>query len=211
MTEDGGRKAGVIPRLVLIADGFTDAEVRRRTVEAVQPGRLWLHLRDHAAPDDLFTRSALLLMGQVRAVRPDTMISLNTRAEAARALDVGLHVGTRGPTVADARRQRPDALVSYAAHTLDEAAEAVEQGADAILFSPIFPTRSKPNHPGVGLGALTACCSAVPDTPVFALGGITTERVQSCREAGAYGVAALSGILCAPDPAAAARRYLDIL
>jgi thiamine-phosphate pyrophosphorylase len=113
--------------------------------------------------------------------------------------------------VAEARRQRPDALLSYAAHTSEEAQRAVEQGADAVLFSPIFPTASKPGHAGVGLDALAACCTAMPTALVFALGGITPERVAACCEAGAYGVAILSGILHADDPAAAALRYTEAL
>ncbi|MEM1041353.1 MAG: thiamine phosphate synthase [Bacteroidota bacterium] len=208
-TADGERRA--LPRLVLIADGFTSEAVQRQVLEAVQAGRLWLHLRDHAASDEAFAQAAHALAAQVRAVRPGTLVSVNTRTEVARPLGVGLHVGTRGPSVAEARRRHPGALLSYAAHTPSEARAAAEQGADAVLFSPIFPTTSKPGHLGIGLEALAACCAAVPDTPVFALGGITPARAASCLSAGAYGVAVLSGILRAPDPAAATALYLDAL
>ncbi len=210
MSDNGGPEIG-LPRLVLIADGFTSEAVQQRVVEVVEAVPLWLHLRDHAASDEAFGQAAHVLVQQVRAVRPDSLISVNTRTEVARTLGVGLHVGTRGPTVAEARRQHPDAQLSYAAHMPGEATAAAEQGAAAVFFSPIFPTASKPNHPGAGLDALAACCAGLPDTPVFALGGITPERVPLCRAAGAYGVAVLSGILNASDPTAAARSYLDAL
>ncbi len=200
-----------LPRLVLVADGFTEAAVQRRAVEAVRAARLWLHLRDHDAPDEAFAREAASLAERVRAARPGTPVSVNTRAEVARRLGLGLHVGVRGPAVTEARRQRPEALLSYSAHTPGEAAAAAEQGADAVFFSPVFPTGSKPGHPGVGLGALAACCRAVPGTPVFALGGVTPERARACREAGAYGVAVVSGLLRAERPADAAARYLGAL
>ncbi len=207
----GGGSRTSLPRLILVANGFTGEAVQRRAVEAVQVGRLWLHLRDHAASAEAFAQEAEALIERVRAVRPETLVSVNTRAEVARALGVGLHVGTRGPTPAEARREHPDILLSYSAHTDSEAAAAAGHGADAVLFSPIFPTGSKPGHEGVGLGALAACCAAVPEVPVFALGGITPERAAACRAAGAYGVAVLSGILRSPDPAAATARYLDAL
>ncbi len=196
---------------MLIADGFTDEAVQRSVIEAVRVGRLWLHLRDHAASDAAFTQSARVLVGRVRAVRPETLVSINTRVAVARSLGAGLHVGVRGPSVSEARQARPGDLVSYAAHTPEEAAAAAERGAGAVLFSPVFPTASKPGHPGVGLDALAACCAALPAIPVFALGGITPERAAACRAAGAWGVAVLSGILHAPDSASATRRYLDAL
>ena len=67
------------------------------------------------------------------------------------------------------------------------------------------------NQRSVGLAALQACCEAVLDTSVVALGGITPDRVCSCLDAGAQSVAVLSGILHADRPAAAAARYTSEL
>ena len=47
--------------------------------------------------------------------------------------------------------------------------------------------------------------------PLFALGGVRPEDVAPARAAGAFGVAALSGILGAADPGAATRGYLEAL
>ena len=49
-----------------------------------------------------------------------------------------------------------------------------------------------------GLDALRAVCSAV-SLPVFALGGVTPERVPACLEAGAHGIAAIRALLDVPD------------
>lgn len=59
--------------------------------------------------------------------------------------------------------------------------------------------------------ALRSFCQTAEPVPVFALGGITPERVAPCRTAGAHGVAVLSGILNATTPNAAARAYLRAL
>lgn len=199
-----------LPRLLLIADGFVaDGEVQRRALDAVEAGVPWIQLRDHDATPEAFAREAGRFVEALRAVRPDVVISVNTHAEVAGRF--GLHVGRRGPSVAEARALLPDAVLSAAVHSTEEAVVAAAAGADAVLFSPVFETTSKPGRPAAGLDALAACCAAVPGTPVFALGGVTPGRVADCLAAGAHGVAVLSGILHAPDPVAATRRYLQAL
>lgn len=84
------------------------------------------------------------------------------------------------------------------AHTIEEGLAAARLGARYVTFSPIFPTASKPGHPGVGLGVLRAFCEAVP-LPVFALGGIDPANAASCIAAGARGLASISLFSSAPD------------
>ena len=198
-----------LPRLALIADLFTDAEQGARTVEAVAAGVRWVHLRDHTAPASQFSTAAAALVDRLRAVRPDVRISVNTRIALAGPLGLGVHVGRRGPTPETARRRLgAGVLIGYSAHSAEAGGRAAAAAADYLFFSPVFETVSKPGRAGAGLDALAACCRAAP-CPVFALGGVTPERVPHCLDAGAYGVAVLSGILAARDPAGAARRYLS--
>jgi len=76
-------------------------------------------------------------------------------------------------------------------HDVGEARRAVAAGAAYVTFSPIFPTGSKPGHPGAGMEALRDICSMI-QIPVFALGGVTAGRVVPVLEAGAYGIASIS-------------------
>ena len=201
-----------LPRLLLIADGFVgDDDVQRRALDAVEAGVPWVQLRDHGAAAEEFEREAGRFVAALREREPDLAISVNTHAEIAHRLGVGLHVGWRGPSVAEARARLPGAPLSAAVHSADGAIAAAEAGADALLFSPVFPTSSKPGQPPAGLDALAECCAAVPGVPVFALGGVAPERVADCLAAGAHGVAVLSGILHTADSAAATRRYLQVL
>jgi thiamine-phosphate pyrophosphorylase len=109
--------------------------------------------------------------------------------------------------VADARETlASDQPLGYSAHEQVEAEGDRAAHVDYFFFSPIFPTPSKPDHPGVGLAALRAFCRAAP-VPVWALGGITPERVADCRQAGAQGVAVCSGIMDVSAPIAAVRAY----
>lgn len=91
------------------------------------------------------------------------------------------------------RATAPSAVPSgYSVHSLAEAVRAEELGARYLLASPIFPTTSKPGHPGIGLDMLRKISARVT-APVFALGGvIDASRARACIEAGAYGIASIS-------------------
>jgi thiamine-phosphate diphosphorylase len=86
-------------------------------------------------------------------------------------------------------------------HTTQEAAAAVDQGADFLVVGNVYPTASHPGRPAAGLNLVRA--SADLGLPVIAIGGITAERAVEVKAAGAYGVAAIAALWQAPDPAAA--------
>jgi thiamine-phosphate pyrophosphorylase len=210
--EGGARGGASLPRLVLIADRFTAVERAAQVVAAVEAGVRWVQLRDHAAGEPAFARAAQALAARLRDVVPDVWISINSRLEVAQALGAGMHVGFRGPSVAEARAAlKAEVLIGCSVHNPKEAARAVAAGADYLFVSPIFPTRSKPGHPGMGLTALRTIGAAFPVVPIFALGGLSPAHAAACREAGAYGAAVLSGIMEADASAEAARRYLQVL
>lgn len=200
------------PRFALIADGFTDDARAGRAVTAVDAGVRWVHLRDHDAAPKAFLDAARSLVPRLRDVAEGVTVTVNGHADVANELDLGLHVGRRGPTVPEARDVLgPETLIGYSAHEHVEAEGDRTQGVDYYFFSPVFPTSSKPDQPPAGIGPLRAFCQTAAPTPVLALGGITPERVSVCRSAGARGVAVLSGIMEVDTPGAAARAYLRAL
>jgi thiamine-phosphate pyrophosphorylase len=82
--------------------------------------------------------------------------------------------------------------------------QANEDGADYIVFGPIFETPSKRMFgPPLGLDALSAACAA-SHVPVLAIGGITHTRVNDVLRSGAAGVAVIGAVLNHIDVAAAA-------
>ncbi len=98
------------------------------------------------------------------------------------------HIGE----IAAIRRDWPEAIITTAAHTVDEAKTAFLAGADAILASPVFTTRSASGllRPSLGPEGLRRLVEAVPG-PVIALGGITANTAQSLYGTGVYGLAAI--------------------
>ncbi len=197
-----------LPRLILIGDRFTDRAVWDAILKVAEEVP-WIHLRDHDADAAAFRSSAEELVERIRMLSPGTMISINGRLAVAEKLGVHYHVGSRGDSVETARKRLPiDAVIGFSAHYVTEAQQAIRDGADYVFFSPIFASPSKPGHVGVGLGELRTFTERVQDVPVFAVGGITPDRVPLCLEAGAYGVGVLSGILQKDDPEQAAIDFL---
>lgn len=117
----------------------------------------------------------------------------------------GLHLGKGTLPVSQARAGGYAGLIGYSAHSGEEAAGALAQGADFATLSPVFPTNSKFSlGPVLGLDALERAARACGG-PVYALGGVGAENAAECLARGAHGVALIGAILGAPDPALAAR------
>ena len=120
----------------------------------------------------------------------------------------GAHVGQEDFEVSDARWRAGRALASEVAlpligkstHSVDQAHAAVGQGADYIGFGPLFATPTKPGRPAVGLGGIREVQESI-SVPVFCIGGIKMENLESVLDAGARRVVIVSGILQSSDPA----------
>jgi len=101
-------------------------------------------------------------------------------------------------------------LLGRSVHSVEVARQAAAEGCHYLLVGTMYPTRSHPEKPPEGLAMLQAIHHAVA-LPLIAIGGITPERVAECLQAGACGVAVVSGIAEAPDVEAAAHRYRQAL
>jgi len=93
-------------------------------------------------------------------------------------------------------------LVGASTHLLAEAAAAKRDGADYVVFGPVWPTGDK--RDAVGLDALAEAVRACAPMPVFALGGVDAERARAAVAVGAR-VACIGAVLGRSDVAAAAR------
>lgn len=126
---------------------------------------------------------------------------INDRCDLALAVDAdGVHLGQDDLPIADARRLLgPRRRIGLSTHGPDQVKEAAELKPDYIGFGPIFSTATKIDHdPVVGLDGLRAA-RALTTLPMFAIGGITADRVDDIIAAGANGVAVISAILKAQD------------
>lgn len=191
-------------RLVLVTDwGLADLASRLEQVLAQVPGVAVQH-RHPAADDRQFFEEGQALAAL--CARYGAPLFINRRLDVALLLGAHLHLPASGLAVADVRPHLPGRLVSLAVHGAHEA----QAGADLALVSPVFPPGSKPDdtRPPLGVAGFHALAATLP-YPAFALGGIDPWSARGLR--GAAGLAAISGVLRAEAPAAAARGVLEAL
>lgn len=101
--------------------------------------------------------------------------------------------------------------IGCSVHNFDEAKKREAEGADFITYSPIYLTASKPGYgPAVGVANLARLAKQIK-VPIFALGGVTPERVAACTEAGAAGIAVMSSVMSPTGAGEQAKHYLDAL
>ena len=116
-----------------------------------------------------------------------------------------------GPVGALCKRASETLQIGCSIHNFDQAKKRETEGADFIIYSPIYLTASKPGYgPAVGVANLARLAKQVK-LPIFALGGITPARVAACMEAGAAGIAVMSGVMSPTGAGEQAKRYLDAL
>jgi thiamine-phosphate pyrophosphorylase len=138
---------------------------------------------------------------------------INDRIDLALAAEAdGVHLGGHSlPTAAARSILGSERLIGVSTHSLEDIAEASRNGADFVTFGPVYSTPSKAAYgKPAGLDLLSAACGASP-LPVFALGGITPERVGAVVAAGAGGVALISAIVAQAEPSEAARTFISLL
>lgn len=86
------------------------------------------------------------------------------------------------------------AEISVSCHSLEDVDIAVKNGATQIILGTIFETECKKGLKGRGLGFVEAICKSCP-LPVYAIGGISLERLPQVRKAGAAGGCMMSGFM----------------
>lgn len=144
--------------------------------------------------------------------RHGSKLLINRRIDLAKASGCdGVHIGKGGPTLAEAKSALgPLASVGYSAHSIEELERIEKEPYSYALLSPIFKPFSKVVELNpLGVQRLHEACTKSA-LPIFALGGITKENAALCFKAGAAGVAAISSILLAPDPAQQAGAFAEI-
>jgi thiamine-phosphate pyrophosphorylase len=124
-----------------------------------------------------------------------TRLLVNDRADIALGAGAdGVHLTTRSLESKIVRRAFGNGfLIGASTHSVAEATNARDDGADFVVFGPIFPTPSKEGYGSpLGVDSLADLASELAPFPVIALGGISIDNAQECLRAGASGIAGIS-------------------
>lgn len=220
------RRDALLPRLMAISSGLTSTVPTGDPAEPCQLGRWFDGLasvagapRQHQGP-----RSGPALMVQLREkhLEDQDLYHLARRARASFSglllvngrLDIALAAGLDGvqlastglpprPLTSEADRSL---WIGVSTHSCEEVEQAFADGADFVLFGPVFDTPSKRKFgPAQGTSALASACEL--GGPVFAVGGIDSTTLAQALDAGAYGGAAIRACQTPAD----IERLLEVL
>jgi thiamine-phosphate pyrophosphorylase len=165
--------------------------------EALKGGVKAIQLREK----DLTTRELLRLAYRMRKLtdKYGAMLFINDRLDIALAVGAdGVHLTQNSISVNAVKNVVKNRLfIGVSTHSLKEAKDAQDGGADFITFGPIFRTPSKLKYgEPVGTEALKEVVLRLR-IPVFAIGGVKVRKISEVKEAGAFGIAMISGIMSA--------------
>jgi thiamine-phosphate pyrophosphorylase len=156
-------------------------------IDAAGRGATLVQLRDPAATIRRLEDEAIRLVEEC-----PLPVVINSRVDMALAAGAaGVHLPEDDIPVAAARDLLGDRrLLGRSVHSVESARRAAGEGADYLIFGPVFATESHPGREARGLAALREVTAAV-SIPVLAIGGIDAARAEACGEAGAAGFAAI--------------------
>jgi thiamine-phosphate pyrophosphorylase len=176
--------------------------------QALGAGVRAIQLREKDLDTKEICRLAERLLSVTRQV--GAALIVNDRVDVGMALGAdGVHLTRKSLPPKEARALAGSGtLLGISCHGVADVEEAVAAGVDYVVLGPIYATPSKMRYGApAGLGILRQARAICP-VPILAIGGINVQRVPEVMEAGADGVAAISAVLSAPDPAAAASEIL---
>jgi len=195
------------------AGGRDLAELARLTALG---GATLIQLRDKISDTRAMVETARAIK---EALKPfEVPLVVNDRIDVALAAGAdGVHVGQDDMAVEDARKiLGRGAIIGLSVKTVDEANAAPVELIDYVGSGGVYVTTSKQQKSApIGTAGLARVIAALharaPKLPVCGIAGIDAGNAAPVIAAGADGVAVISALSLAPDPAAAARTLRGIV
>ncbi|GBD95650.1 thiamine-phosphate synthase [bacterium BMS3Abin06] len=186
--------------------GLTHTRIARRAIAA---GIKTIQLREKHLPKKEIYKEALSIR-EITGRHKVTFI-INDYIDIALAVDAdGVHLGQEDMPLKEAGKiLGKKKIIGISTHTLRQAIEARDAGADYIGFGPMFHTTTKDAGRPKGIKALREISKHV-NIPVIAIGGITWDNVNEVLNSGADAAAVASGILSG-DIKANLKRFFEAM
>jgi len=184
---------------VLLSAQQTEDQFRDRLESLLQAGVKLFQLRDKVLDDRQLLSRARMMRETIDAFCSDenqrALMIINDRPDIAVLSSAdGVHVGQEELAVADTRAiVGPKQLIGVSTHSIEQARQAVLDGADYIGCGPTFPTVTKSFSDFPGLGFLAEVRAEI-SLPAFAIGGINRQRLPEVLETGIERIAVSSAL-----------------
>ena len=166
--------------------------------QAILGGCTMVQLREKDIPSFEFYSLAV----QIKEITDKYGIPLiiNDRIDIAMAIGAaGVHIGQNDLPAAVARKTvGADMLLGVSAASINEARQAVYDGADYLGVGAMFPTGTKTDAAYVSIEELKEIRRAV-SVPIVVIGGIGAENARIFQPMGIDGLAVVSAIIAQPD------------
>ena len=176
-----------------------------------------IQLRDKKANTSLLCERTKTITQQARQYAESTagkkcIVLVNDRADVAVAANAdGVHLGETDLPVNLARKVcGHEFIIGRTAHSIDEAKQAVLDGADYLGVGPCYPSNTK-QFKEFATDTFLRDVSEEIRLPVFAIGGITSDNLDRLVRLGVKRVAIASGITDAADPGEESRLICSLL
>jgi thiamine-phosphate pyrophosphorylase len=172
-------------------------------------GAAVVQLREKSLP----TSEVLEIADALRKIIQRATFIVNDRADIAYAVGAdGVHLGQDDLPANEARKLLgPNAIIGISTSNVAQALEAERGGANYVGFGHMFPTRSKEKSSSPRtMEELRAVIAAV-SIPVIAIGGITTSNMDEILCPGLGGIAVISAVSYAENPAEVIRHFIRTL
>lgn len=174
----------------------------------LESGATFLQLREKDLRQDEFLREAEELQALCREYHVPFVV--NDSVETALEMDAdGVHVGQSDLRGRDLRAMLGvGKLLGISAGTVEQAVAAERAGADYIGVGAVFDTGTKADARMISQETLREITKSV-SIPVVAIGGITLGNMEQLAGSGIDGIAVVSAIFAAENPAAATRALAE--
>ena len=178
---------------------WTGRETLRQQVEdALKGGVTCVQLREKELDDAAFLQEAMELSALCRSYGVPFIINDNVDIAIQCHAD-GIHVGQEDMAAAKVREKvGNNMMIGVSVHSVEEAKQAVRDGADCLGVGAMFSTSTKTDVDVLPKETLKAICDAV-DIPVVAIGGLNKSNILELSGTGVDGVALVSAIFSAED------------
>jgi thiamine-phosphate diphosphorylase / hydroxyethylthiazole kinase len=214
-------------RLYLVTDStpalLGDSDLSQVVEAAIKGGVTIVQYRDKHSDTGVLIETAKKLLEVAR--RQQVPLLINDRLDVCLAAGAdGVHIGQGDMHISEARKALgQNAIIGVSVSTVEEASEAVSNGADYLGIGTIFSTLTKTDSKLIigtrGAQTILSACKTGTDHKVgcVAIGSINASTVQRVLHQAAFqnnrlnGVAVVSAIVAASDPQASARQLRTLI